>query len=543
MTNQNSSGPDVTLGTTQNELQNPTMDISPVFSPTPTEPLTSPEPVAPTQPNPTPSSIPASTSNQSFTPNPIIPQNTPNSFQNSNSTVNKVNPIYTEPKSSNPYINIIIGVIIVILLISGATAFAYFQKIGPFALIKYSGSEIEEKQMESVASTTLKNDSVEIVTDSATTSSSTKNSTTTNSLVKIKPTVDDVSNINTMSAVLDLPKKYNTEGKTLCTKIPSQIGSYKIVNAEITNEITSDNTHSTYWDTTTGKLYSINVDENIVITYSNGGTKPEDKIAVEMYRFINPADLDRGFGKILGFITGDYSTVTDKSGVVGYKKYINKKGNSIAEVTSKDETTIKMIGNALIDACYKEPVFKTSTPAGFVKTLVSDIDYVSKEEYAKIADSDLTLYLDQNYFGIEPFLRSDEEKLYGQTIANKVIVYDLSTVGTDRKMRPYHDVNLFVMNKATKAEFMDFMEKYDASMFTVERASIGEKIISQSSGILNGNPAFNISAVILTTNRKDNPILSKNVSIFFIEKGNTLFAFMYQFTDMEVIQSVLDNVK
>lgn len=343
--------------------------------------------------------------------------------------------------------------------------------------------------------------------------------------------------------VADLPQKNNV---SLCASFPRRVSTYELFTTKITN-VASEEGHTSYYDVSSKKLVSIHPNERIELEYiptaydSKEKVKPTN-ITARVFRYTAESDLIAEFGDIfnLQYQKPIESKVLTVSGVQGKERYVYKNGSTVIEVVGQKLADIKRVAEQIGGACESKPVFDSGVPKGFVSWRTTDNTREDRIAYVKIADADLTLNLETIYFG-------NEIRVADNTTANnlgvsewipteKFRLFSIPTLDAG-KLQMSKSVHMFVAKNSDIRILLNAIENRQKELFNGTLQNV-EKSTYESP---RGTVGKNIYTYVRTDEKGDTSTVYEH--IYVLSRKNTAFVFVYNHDNIEVVESLINNLK
>ncbi len=384
-----------------------------------------------------------------------------------------------------------------------------------------------------------------------------------------------VLSLGDKSATSTLPVNSKTKAKTLCNSFPRTIGSYTLFSTDITNT-PADQGHTDLVQSD-GTVLSINPDERITLTYIPASYDPKEKvkpsnIVTSVFRYQIKSDLIRELGSTyaLQHEKEVESRLFKKSVAPENSQYLYRTGNTVTLITGEipekkqDQKTstdlLKKMAEKIGAVCENKPVYDSGVPKGFVAWRTTDIDRENRIAYVKIADSDLTLYLDILYFGKKILITDDS---YSNNLGIgawfnplKFRIFTIPTKDKEGNMHTEDAVHMFVIKSRDIKLLMNALENRQTELFGRTKENlvrdsyqtpvvvVGRNVYTYSSP-MNTGVAVDDQIVRVEGSAEENKEEKKLTTeyVYVLTRNNTSFVFVYDGEDRKAIESLIDSIK
>jgi len=212
----------------------------------------------------------------------------------------------------------------------------------------------------------------------------------------------------------------------------------------------------------------------------------------------------------------------------------------VVEVVGQKTADIHRVAEQVGGSCDSKPVFDSGIPKGFVAWRTTNVDRQNRVEYVKIADADVTLNLETAYFGSEIQVADNTESnnlgISTWLPIEKFRLFSIPTKGPKGNTRLVESVHMFVvknkdiqlllnaLQNRQKEIFKGVLVHTERTTYQAPRAVLGKNIYSYERSTEEGR---------------------ENVReyVYVLSRSNTSFVFVYDFDDIEAVESLINNLK
>lgn len=337
------------------------------------------------------------------------------------------------------------------------------------------------------------------------------------------------------------------KGNTLCTDFPRKIATYELFSSKITNTASQEG-HTILYDSASKKIISIHPNERIELEYVPTVYNQKDKIkpsniSVSVFRYVAESDLYTELGSVFGLDSGKTieSRQVKVSGLKDKERYVYKTGTTVVEAIGQKSSDIQRVAEQVGGACDSKPVFDSGIPKGFVAWRTTDVTRQQRVEYVKLAQADLTLHLDTKFFGNEIRVSDNTESnnlgVSEWLPISKFRIFSIPTLDQHGNLRMQQSVHMFV----TKAKDIQLL----LNALRNRQVQIFGGVLKETKRDTYQAPKALLGRNVYTYERvsEDGQKQIIQERVFVYTKSDTVFVLVYDYDDVEVVESIVNNIK